>query len=70
MDVSIYFKKADQWRHYTVDDAEFKKLQTDYQHFLDGKSTKGGSYTMANAEAYADTKPRIVMLNFDDISFG
>lgn len=70
MDVSIYFKSAKDWRHYTIDEAEFKRLETDYSAFLQGKSTKGGPYTMASAVPYTNATPRVILLDFSDISFG
>ncbi|HET8676536.1 MAG TPA: hypothetical protein VFO63_12150 [Blastocatellia bacterium] len=69
MKVTIYFKAANQWRHYSMDEEEFKRLQEDFSNFLKSGEPKGGGYTMAVDEMYADTTPRTVLLKFDDITF-
>lgn len=70
MNVSVYFKSASAWRLYTMDDDEFKRLEADYSKYLDGKSLKGGSYTMTSVDGHAPKTARTVLLAFDDISFG
>ena len=70
MEVSVYFSTAKIWEHYQMKDDGFKRLEEDYQKYLDGKSTKGGSYSMAPVSmAGGYQSERKVLLKFDDIQF-